>query len=189
MSDTLEHAREGIEHAEHAAHHPHSDSFARRCAVLIAALAALLAICEMGEKGFQNEYLTHHISLSDNWAFYQSKLLRSNLYGVEAELLQTLPGADPARIAAAQKNSQRLADDEATQGAKQLRAHAEALTQARDETFHRYHALEVVVGALQITIVLASISVVTRMKWLAIAAGAIGAVSGLAGIAVWAAFV
>ena len=145
MSDSLDHAREGIEHA-HGGHAAHSDRFARRCAVLIAALAALLAIFEMGEKGFQNEYLTHHISLSDNWAFYQAKLIRSNLYGVEAELLQALPGSDPARIAAAQKTSQRLADDEATQGAKQLRARAESLTEDRDATFHRYHGLEIVVG-------------------------------------------
>jgi hypothetical protein len=42
---------------------------------------------------------------------------------------------------------------------------------------------------LQISIVLASISVVTRMKWLAIAAGTIGAVAGVAGIAVWTALV
>jgi hypothetical protein len=184
MSDTLEHAREGIEHAHHAAHDPHTDPFARRCAVLIAALAALLAIFEMGENGAQNEYLTHHISLSDNWAFYQAKLLRSNLYGVEADLLQALPNSDPARVAAARQTSQRLADDDATQGARQLRANAAALTATRDHAYHRYHALEIVCGALQIAVVLASVSVVTRLPLLALGTGVIGAVAALGGLAV-----
>ena len=35
MSETIEHAREGLEHAEHAPAH-HSDRTARRIAVLIA---------------------------------------------------------------------------------------------------------------------------------------------------------
>ena len=49
MSDTIEHAKEGIEEAHH-----HGDSRARRIAVLIAVLAAGLALSEMGEKGAQN---------------------------------------------------------------------------------------------------------------------------------------
>ena len=182
MPDSLDHAREGIEHAHHAAP---SDRFARRVAVLIAALAALLAIAEMGEKSAQNDYLTRHIALSDNWAFYQAKLLRSNLATAEADILQSLPGADPARVAVARKTAQRLADDPATQGAKQLRAEAEHLTAARDATFHRYHALEVVVGAVQIAIVLASIAVVTRQRWLVLVAGLIGLLGALACAVVW----
>ena len=40
MSETIEHAREGIEEADHA-HALHGDSTARRIAVLIAVLAAV----------------------------------------------------------------------------------------------------------------------------------------------------
>ena len=47
----------------------------------------------------------------------------------------------------------------------------------RDAAFHRYHRFELVVGALQIAIVLASVAVVTRILALAIGAGVIGAIA------------
>ena len=65
MSETIENAREGLHHAQHEPG-GHTDGSARKVAVLIAVLAAALALAEMGEKGAQNEYLTHHIALSDD---------------------------------------------------------------------------------------------------------------------------
>ena len=85
MSESIEHAREGIEHAHHGAG-IHTDTTARRIAVLIAVLAAALALAEMGEKGAQNAYLTHHIALSDDWAFYQAKNARATVWAVQAPM-------------------------------------------------------------------------------------------------------
>ena len=65
-----------------------------------------------------------------------------------------------------------------------MRAKAEELTHARDEVFERYHKFELVVGALQIAIVLASVSVVTRVRSLAIVAGVLGGGGALYGLAV-----
>ena len=53
----------------------------------------------------------------------------------------------------------------------------------REMAFHRYHWLELVVGALEIAIVLASVSVVTRIRPLAIGAAAIGIVAAVSGLA------
>ena len=190
MSDDIEQAQQGLEHAHEAVerHPSHSDRGARRVAVLISALAAGLAIAEMGEKSAQNDYLAKHISTSDAWAFYQAKTLRSALFGQQAELLASLPtAAEPEvakRIAAARAEQARLDDDEKSQGRKQLRAAAEADERARDAVGGHYHLYEIVVGALQIAIVLASVSVVTRMWLLAAAAGAIGGLAALFGIAV-----
>jgi len=190
MSEDLEQAQQGLEHAHeaNAAHTAHNDSGARRVAVLISALAAGLAIAEMAEKGAQNDYLSHHISTSDAWAFYQAKTLRWAMAGQQAELLASLPNASDSavqkRIEATQAERARLDDDEATQGRKQLRAEAEANARDRDAVGQHYHLYEYVVGALQIAIVLASVSVVTRMWLLAGAAGAIGLAAGLFGIAV-----
>ena len=189
MSDDLEQAQKGLEHAHDAAHHPtHSDRSARRVAVLISALAAGLAIAEMGEKSAQNAYLAHHISTSDDWAFYQAKTLRAELAGQQAALLASLPNAaDPAvvqRIAAARALQARLNDDEKTQGRKQLRAQAEAEARVRDAAGEHYHLYEIVVGALQIAIVLASVSVVTRMWLLAGVAGALGGAAAVFGLVV-----
>jgi len=190
MSDDIEQAQQGLEHAQEAVEHhrQHNDRGARRVAVLISALAAALAIAEMGEKSAQNDYLARHISTSDAWAFYQAKTLRSVMVGQQADLLASLPtAADPdvvRRIQAARAEQARLDDDEKTQGRKQLRAQAEADSRDRDSVGEHYHLYEVVVGALQIAIVLASVSVVTRMWPLAAAAGAIGGLAALFGIAV-----
>jgi hypothetical protein len=190
MSDDIEQAQTALEHAHEAVEHKpaHNDRGARRVAVLVSALAAGLAIAEMAEKSAQNDYLAHYIATSDGWAFYQAKTLRSALFGQQAELLASLPtAAEPdvaKRIAAARAEQARLDDDEKTQGRKQLRAAAQAAERERDAVGAHYHLYEIVVGALQIAIVLASVSVVTRMWLLAVAAAAIGALAGLFGIGV-----
>ncbi len=184
MGESLERAQEGMEHAHEA--QQHGDGSARRIAIGISVLAAALALAEMQEKGAQNAYMTHHIEVSDDYAFYQAKTVRANLYATEAETLASLPNAaDPAvraRIDAARATAARLEDDDKTQGRKQLLAQAEAHKEQREAQFHRYELFEIVVGALQIAIVLASVSVVTRIRSLAWAAGAIGAGAIVAGV-------
>jgi hypothetical protein len=186
MSDSIDRAKEAIESAHDAETHQR-DGSARTVAVLIAALAAALALSEMGEKAAQNDYLTHHIQASDDWNFYQAKTIRSNVYGVEAETLESLPAAsDPEvrkRIDAALAQVKRLDDDEKTLGRKQLMAKAKASEGDRDHALHRFHLFEAVVGALEIAIVLASVSVVTRVRQLALGAAVLGGVAALFGLA------
>jgi hypothetical protein len=177
MSETIEQAQEAM----HGAHHdtaPHGDTLARRIAVLIAILAAALALADLGEKGAQNAYLTHHIALSDNWAFYQAKNARASISALEAGILANLPNAaEPGpqnEIKRAKDTEARMRDEPGRDGMKQLAERGAALQAARDEALHRYHQFELVVGALQIAIVLASVAVVTRMRPLAVGAGVIG---------------
>jgi Domain of unknown function (DUF4337) len=181
MSETIEHAREGIEEAHHA-HVLHGDTAARRIAVLIAVLAAALALAEMAEKGAQNEYLTHHVAVADDWAFFQAKTVRATVLAAEAGILANLPNAaesgPQAEIKRARETEARMRDEPQGDGAAQLAARARAQEAARDAAFHRYHQFELVVGALQIAIVLASVAVVTRIGALALAAGAMGAIAG-----------
>ena len=54
----------------------------------------------------------------------------------------------------------------------------------RDEAAHRYHNYEYAVGALEIAIVLASVSVVTRMRALTYGAAAIGGIAAIGAIGV-----
>jgi uncharacterized protein (UPF0297 family) len=187
MSDDIDMAKEGIEsahhHAEHAPEGDPSGGWARQAALLIAFLAAALALSEMGSKNKQNEYLTHHITASDDWNFYQAKTIRANLYNQEADLLSSLPNAgDPAtvkRVDDARAIAKRLEDDEKTQGRKQLMAKAQASEKLRDHAFHELHLYEYAVGALQIAIVLASVSVVTRQRVFVYVAALLGGVAGL----------
>jgi hypothetical protein len=189
MTEALEHAKETMEHAHHMSSHgePH-DTFPRNVAILVAFIAAILAIAEIGGKAAQNAYLTLHVTASDDWAFYQAKNIRSNLYSLNADVLENLPNAaDPAlrkKIDAARAEAKRLDDDEKSLGRKQAAEKARHSEHERDHAFHRYHLYELVVGALQIAIVLSSVSIVSRMKPLALLAAVIGGGAGLAGLAI-----
>lgn len=188
MSESIEHAKEGLEHAHHAAEHG-GDHSARWIAVLIAVLAAALALAEMGEKAAQNLYLTQHVALSDDWAFYQAKSVRASIRASEAAMLASLPNAaDKAvqdRIKLATDDEARLRDDpKGGNGMKQLMAQAVERQAQRDHAFHDYHHFELLVGALQIAIVLASVSVIARNRLLTVAAAAIGAIAAIVGVAV-----
>jgi hypothetical protein len=188
MSDDLDRARDSIDEAREA--HEHGDGRARYIAVLISVLAAGLALAEMQEKAAQNEYLTQHIQVSDDYAYYQAKTVRADLFTLHAQMLAALPNAaDPAvqqEIAAARATAARLQDDDKTQGRKQLLAQAEHDRAERDRHAHRYEWFELVVGALQIAIVLASVAVVTRVRGLAWGAGAVGAGAIAAGVLIFA---
>ena len=187
--EPAEMAHENIEQVEHhAGGHGQGDSTARRVAVLIAVLAAVLAVAEMGEKSSQNEYLARNIQASDNWAFFQAKNIRSSVQRAAADVMESLPNsADPAvrkRIDAARADAARLRDDPtAGDGSKQIAEKAHAEEELREHAFHRYHQFELSVGALQIAIVLSSVSVVTRVLALAYGAAAIGAIAALFALA------
>ena len=185
MSETVERAHETVH--EHASH---TDPWARRVAVLVSVLAAALAITEIGGNAAQNAYLTQHVSLSDQWAFYQAKNLRAVVLTSEADVLASLPNAQDAavqaRIKDAQANAARMRDDpEGGDGMKQLADSARALEIERNEAFHRYHKYEYAAGAMEIAIVLASVSLITRIRSLTVGAAAIGAlaIAGSVGIA------
>jgi hypothetical protein len=184
VSESLQRAHETIEEHGH-----HSDPWARGVAVLVSILAAVLAMSEIGGKAAQTAYLTHHVALSNDWAFYQAKNLRSVVRTSEADLLASLPNAqDPAiqsRIKQAEEYSARMRDDpEGGEGMKQLAITAKQQEVERDEALHRYHNYEYAVGALEIAIVLASVSVITRMRALTIGAATIGALAAAASLGI-----
>lgn len=177
MSDGLEQAQEGIEHAHHASEHGDTDKSPRNVAILIAVLAACLALSEMGEKAAQNEYLTHHISVSDTYGFMQAKNVRRATYASNADVIESIPGLNAdsrKRIETLRAEATRMADEPGKDGAKQLLERAQALEHERDHAFHVYHQFEMSTGALQICIVLASVSIVTRIRTLTYAAALLG---------------
>jgi hypothetical protein len=192
MVDPVDTAREQID-AEHEAR-GHEDSWPRWMAVVVSFLAASLALADLGAKSSQTAYLTHNITASDTWNAYQAKNLRANLWRAEATLMESLPNAaDPAirqRIADAESEEARMHDEpSAGDGMKQLREKAELQEEDREYAFHAYHGFEYTSSALEIAIVLASVSVVTRVRALGVAAGAIGALACVYGVAVFIHFV
>lgn len=188
MVDSVEIAQEHIHEAHHA--DSEADPWPRKMAVVVSILAASLAIAEIGAKSAQTAYLTHNITVSDTWSFYQAKNLRATVRHSQADLLESLPNAaDPAiqkKIRDARSEEARMRDDpKGGDGMEQLRHRALHEEEEREHAFHTYHGYELAAGALEIAIVLSSASVVTKIKALGIAAGLVGTLSIAFGLAVW----
>lgn len=188
MVNPVETAKEQIEKAH--AGSGEADHWARWMAVAVSCLAAALALVDLGAKASQTAYLTHNITASDTWNAYQAKNLRANVWNAEAIVLQSLPNAsDPAiqqRINAAHAEAERMRDEPASgDGMMQLKAKAAAQEYDRDQAFHAYHGFEYTSSALEIAIVLASVSVVTRVRALGVAASGIGILAAGYGLAVF----
>jgi hypothetical protein len=174
-------ATETLERHKHIEEHP-TNGHAKRMGLLIGILAACLAIGEMGEKSAQNDYIAKQIQLNDTWNFYQAKSIKAELASGEAKTLAALarlnndPTLAQAAKIASQKAAKNLSDSTKGNGKAELRQQAEQQTHERDHKLHLYHWLELAVGALQIAIVLASVSVITDIKsfgWVSIAVGGV----------------
>jgi hypothetical protein len=182
MSEEFEQAHEHLEHAAHG----HGSASHTRTAIIIAIMAAALALIEFAAKDAQTSYLTNHIAASDTWAQYQAKAVRRTVLTSEAELLQSLPAAnDPQvqkRIADAQANANRMRSEPGADGMEQLADKAHEQEHLRDHAMHRNHELEIAAGGLQISIVLASISVVIELPVFMIGSIALGLASAIYGL-------
>lgn len=176
----LHETQEHIEHAEHAHHQER-----KRAALLIIVLAVALALAEMAGKEAQFSALTHNIDVSDLFAFYQAKTVRSTLLRTATEgaaLLEDPAGKNDAvrgQITAWNRTIERLDSDPGTgEGRKELLDHAKELQADRDREVRAYHDFEFSAAALQLAIVIASAAVITEVTLLE----AVSAAFGLAGI-------
>jgi hypothetical protein len=188
--DGIETATDSLERHKHLEEHPDAHH-ARRMALLIGILAAALAIGEMGEKSAQNDYIAKQISVSDTWAFYQAKSIKADIAASQAATLAALATGNNATVnamakAAESRAAKELSDPAGNQGKAQLKQQALRQTDARNHQLERYHLLEIAVSALQIAIVLASVSVITDIVAFGITALGLGTLAFLGALIVMA---
>ena len=190
MSD-VETARTGLEHAHHTSQHKAgghtADALTRNTSLLIGALAAALALGEMQERSSQTEYLTEHIAISDDWAFFGFKGTRARVADQSALVLRALPQtADTQKaIADTEAYAQRQREGDASgEGTRQIEARIHERTHLRDEALHHYERWEAVNGVLQIAVVLASVAIVTGLPLLAWSGAVLGGLAVLFGVLV-----
>jgi hypothetical protein len=167
MSD-VDIATESLERHEHLKERP-DDDHGRKVALLIGVLAAVLS---------QNAYLAHHIAVSNDYAFYQGRQARALVLGQTATLLRALAPATPElqkQAADAETEAKRLTEDSPRgNGLAQIQARADAESKEREASLHRYEWFEIVTSALQIAIVLCSVSVVAQWRTVAYIGGVLG---------------
>jgi uncharacterized protein DUF4337 len=179
------HVHGAHDHAvEHAAQHGGSGSLGQQVAIFSAILATLGAIVSFFGGHTQNDAILHKNSAvlkraeaSDQWNFYQAKSMKQNL----AELAVTLT-ADPAKVEFYKAEAARYAREkkEIEEKARALEAESNRYLELSDHALHPHHKLSISMTLLQIAIALASITVLTRRRWLL--AGA--AIAGVAGVLV-----
>jgi hypothetical protein len=151
---------------------------------VILAVCATLATFKGG--GFSTRAVMSQSQASDQWAFFQAKSVKQNLYEVERVQLdlerKALPASTPAAVLAAfdarvQDCDQRVArydKEKGEEGAK-----AKTLEKNRDEAQHHGYFFGIAVIFLQISILLSSIAALLKKKpvWiLGVAVGLIGVV-------------
>jgi nitroreductase len=151
---------------------------------VIVAVCATLATFKGG--GYSTRQVLSQAKASDQWAYYQAKSVKSDLYALAKDSAQleqqALPTAAPRAVAEAyarrtQEYAARVAKYE--QDKAQIQAEARGLEQTRDAAQKHAAFFGIAVIFLQISILLSSIAALLKKKpvWiLGLAVGAAGIV-------------
>ena len=145
-------------------------TFSRRVALTTAIYAVVLALASLGGNNAMKDMLLAQQQSSDQWAFYQAKVIREHLYRsqkltVELALAEpsVLKGPERAKYEALAK---RLADEEKRYNAekKDIERDAKKLEAARDVYRARDPYFDFAEVLLQIAIVTASVSILSTSR-------------------------
>jgi uncharacterized protein DUF4337 len=165
-------ASEAMEHAHKTEEAVSHGDFGRRVAILIAVLAALLAVATLLGNQATAEAILSQERATDTYNEYQADSVKEKVSADAALILRQLGGDAAAKAADLERTA-------ASEAAKRtgLLPRARSFEAARDTAEHRHHGYQFAESALQIAIVLASVSIVARshaLVWGSLAVGALG---------------
>ena len=172
-------AHEHLEHAEHAVHA--NDPFISLVSISIAVLAVIAAIVSSLET-FEsasaiigaNKAVLAQDQATDQWAFYEAKSIKKNLYAIAADA-----GGARTQDYLKKVKSEGADQDVAQAAAKKLEAAREEQIKLSEVHEGRHHRLTVGATLLEMGIALSTIAIVTKKRWPwygSIALGGVGAV-------------
>ena len=167
---------------EHGAHS--GDSLAGQIAIFTAILASVGAIVSYqgGDTQnramlFKNEAVLKKTQASDQWSFYQAKSNKGHLM----ELAVVMAPANKREFYKAQIEKYENDKKEIKAKAEELEAESVKANEESEHAMHPHHKLAQSMTLIQIAISLASITVLTRKKWLFAVAG----VAAAGGLVMW----
>jgi Domain of unknown function (DUF4337) len=156
---------------QNAAEEAHDKTFTRRVALTTAFYAVLLAITSLGGNNATKEMLLAQQQASDQWAFYQAKVIREHQYRaqalrLEAELLERGPVMRPEARAKYEELRGKFAEEEQRYNAekKDVEKDAKRLEHERDVNRARDPNFDLAEALLQIAIVIASVSILSTSR-------------------------
>ncbi len=165
-------------------------AFTRRTALLTAVYAVFLAIVSLGGNNAAKEMSLSQQQASDQWAFYQAKSMREQMYHIERLRLQdellTPAGFQQASLGHKRQLLQEVTSEETRYAGekKEIEEKARELEKERDRYRGRDPYFDFGEVLLQIAIVLASMSILTRARPVfhaSLVAAILGLVLGLNG--------
>jgi len=166
-------------------------AFTRRVALTTAIFAVALAITSLGGNNAMKEMLLAQQQSSDQWAFYQAKVLREHLYRsqklrLEIDLIERGSGMKPEVKEREETLLKKMSEEEARFNAEKREVEKEAkkleherdVNRAKDPYFDYGEVL------LQIAIVMASVSIISGSRpvfYFAMVSACLGALFSLNG--------
>jgi hypothetical protein len=184
-------AREALERFEHAQHHgagddhghddevdPAKSPLIRDAAISVAVLAACLAIATLFATKAMTKVITGETKAADTNAALHANEVKTTIAENDATLFRVIGGDAGERAAAAKavELEQRLVEHYAPiDAALEKKAHAYAESRDKAESDHKL--FEYATAGLEIAIVIASVSIIARRRWLLQGAWGAGVVS------------
>ena len=145
--------------------------FTRRVALTTAIYAVFLAITSLGGNNAMKEMLLAAQQSSDQWAFYQAKVIREHLYRsqkmrLEIDLIERSDRMKPEVKEKLEALLKKLRDEEARYGAekKEIEREAKKLEHERDVNRNKDPYFDYAEVLLQIAIVMASVSILSASR-------------------------
>ena len=145
-------------------------SFSRRVALTTAVYAVILAIASLGAGNAMKHMLLAQQQSSDQWAFYQAKVIREHLYRAQALVLQAELADAAAVRGPRQERQQQLAAQFAAEEKrynaekKDIEKDAKKLEHERDFYRTRDRYFEFAEVFLQIAIVCSSVAILAASR-------------------------
>ncbi len=145
-------------------------AFTRHVALTTAIFAVILAITSLGGNNAMKEMLLAQQQASDQWAFYQAKVIREHFYrGQKMRLELDLLEKDSLKPAVKQRYEQllrQMAAEEARYGGekKEIEKDAKKLEHERDVYRNKDPYFDYAEVLLQIAIVMASIAILAHSR-------------------------
>ncbi|MDQ5897178.1 MAG: hypothetical protein RLZZ592_1808 [Pseudomonadota bacterium] len=171
---------------EHAAQHGDKDAFASRIAVTTAILATVGAL--FGYMGgatqanaglYKNNAAIKKTEASNQWNYYQAKSSKQNL----SELAMVLVAEDQRGRYQQEIDRYKQEKAEIKTKADALEAESHDWDQRSDAEMHLHHRWAQATTALQVSIALAAIALLTRRRWLEVGMYGVAAVGCGLGVA------
>jgi hypothetical protein len=179
---------EWVEKAAEEHHHGHeggtSDTGREMTlsAITAAVLAVMAAMASLLSGHAVNQAILMQTKATDQWAYYQAKSTKQQLYEVGGKLIEALAPGPASAAGAGDARSTRLKQfqeerDRYDHEKEDIKKEAEHLEAESRHEFHKHHQFALGIASFQVGIVLASVSILVRIRaiyYLSILAGLAG---------------